>query len=246
MRESVFEIISNVPVNAAGSAYEMRLRGDTGEITAPGQFVEAALEGFFLRRPISVCDVRDDVLTLVYKTVGRGTQAMAGLHEGARLDLLTGLGNGYSLDAAGERVCLLGGGVGIPPLYGLAKALIKRGKSVAVSLGFNTASEVFYAQEFRRLTNDTRLFTVDGSLGEKGFATDVLSDEYDFFYACGPLPMLKAAAKKAVCPGQISMEERMGCGFGACMGCTIRTAEGPRRVCKDGPVFQKEAILWDD
>ena len=246
MHQDFFEIIENVPVNRANTVFRMQLRGSTSHITAPGQFVEVSVPGFYLRRPISVCDVLDGVLTLIYKAVGQGTQSMTRMRRGQTLDLLTGLGNGYDPTVPRQSALLIGGGVGVPPLYGLSKALLSRGIAVTASLGFNTAAEAFYADEFTAAGCRVLLYTVDGSLGEKGFATDALSGEYDCFYACGPLPMLKTAYRNSVTSGQFSLEERMGCGFGACMGCSVRTRDGMKRVCADGPVFRKEELAWDE
>ena len=224
----------------------MTLRGDTSAITAPGQFVNIQLDGLFLRRPISVCDVAGDQLTIIYKVVGKGTAQMAAMQTGT-LDVLTGLGNGYDLSVSGERPVLLGGGVGVPPMYMLAKQLIAQGKKVAVILGFNTKAEVFYEQAFRDLGANVTVSTVDGSYGMKGFVTDVLANvDYTHFYTCGPEPMLKAVYKATTTSGQMSFEKRMGCGFGACMGCSCKTITGYKRICKEGPVMRKEEILWED
>ena len=243
MKQSIFEMIENTPL--APSVFRMRLRGDTSAITAPGQFVNIKLEGMFLRRPISVCDVTGDVLTIIYKVVGKGTEAMSKM-TGGKLDILTGLGNGYDLTAAGERPVLLGGGVGVPPMYLLAKRLVEAGKTPTVILGFNKESEVFYEDEFRALGCKTVVTTVDGSYGVKGFVTDALKDvDYTHFFTCGPEPMLKAVYRASNTSGQMSFEERMGCGFGACMGCSCQTLTGYKRICKDGPVMWKEEIKWD-
>ncbi|MBQ4448774.1 MAG: dihydroorotate dehydrogenase electron transfer subunit [Clostridia bacterium] len=221
----------------------MRLEGAIGE-NRPGQFVEIALPGRFLRRPISVCGARGGELTLIYKVVGHGTEQMSALEEGARLDVLTGLGSGYRIERAGNAPLLVGGGVGVPPLYGLAKELINKGKTVSVVLGFNTADEIFYEDEFRALGCAVTVTTADGSYGVSGFVTDALPENASYFYACGPLPMLKALCKKTDIPGEVSLEERMGCGFGACMGCSVMTASGAKRVCREGPVFKKEELIW--
>ena len=242
MKQGIFEIIENIPLT--DNVYRMILQGDTSAITAPGQFVNIQLEGLFLRRPISVCDVEGDVLTIIYKVVGKGTEAMSHLKEG-QLDVLTGLGNGYDLSAAGESPVLLGGGVGVPPMYNLAKKLIAQGKDVTVILGFNTKSEVFYEEEFKALGCDVTVTTVDGSYGVKGFVTNALPENYSYFYTCGPEPMLKAVYKATATSGQMSFEERMGCGFGACMGCSCKTLTGYKRICKEGPVMKKEEILWE-
>ena len=242
MKQSIFEIVSNQALTA--NVYRMELRGDTSAITAPGQFVNIQLDGMYLRRPISVCDVQGDILTIVYKVVGKGTEAMSRMESG-KLDILTGLGNGYDLTLAGEKPVLLGGGVGVPPMYLLARKLRQQGKEVSVILGFNTSDEIFYEQEFKALGCAVTVTTVDGSYGLKGFVTDALKAmDYTHFYTCGPEPMLKAVYRASVTSGQMSFEERMGCGFGACMGCSCKTLTGYKRICKDGPVMMKEEILW--
>ncbi len=243
MKQSFFEIIENIPLT--NNVYKMKLRGDTSDITAAGQFVNIKLDGLYLRRPISVCDLDGNVLTIIYKVVGKGTEAMSKLKSG-KLDVLTGLGNGYDLSLSGDKPLLLGGGVGVPPLYLLAKRLIADGKKVSVILGFNTKDEVFYKDEFEVLGADVTVTTVDGSCGVKGFVTDAAKDmDYSYFYTCGPEPMLKAIYKSLESSGQFSFEERMGCGFGACMGCSCKTVTGYKRICKDGPVLTKEEILWE-
>ena len=245
MKQSVFEIVSNKALTE--TVFQMVLKGDTTAITAPGQFVNLKLEGLYLRRPISVCDLEGDKLTIVYKAVGKGTEQMSRMQSGAKLDVLTGLGNGYDLSLSGDKPVLLGGGVGVPPMYLLAKKLLKQGKKVSVILGFNTKSEIFYEEEFKKLGCDVTVTTVDGSYGTKGFVTTVLENmEYTYFYTCGPEPMLKAVYKASVTSGQMSFEKRMGCGFGACMGCSCKTITGYKRICKEGPVMKKEEILWED
>ena len=241
MFDTSFEILSNKKI--AQNTWEIVLRGDTRGI-APGQFVNLRLEGFYLRRPLSVCDFDDGTLTLIYKVVGRGTEALAALPAGTALDVLTGLGNGYDTSVSGPRPLLIGGGAGVPPLYALAKALIREGKTPAVILGFNSAGEVFYEEEFRALGTAPTVTTADGSYGVKGFVTDAMELDYTYFYTCGPEPMLRAVYAKSVTSGQFSLEERMGCGFGACMGCTCKTKTGHKRVCKDGPVLTKEELPW--
>ena len=244
MQKSMFEIVSNEKLTE--SVYKMVLRGDTSHITAPGQFVNIALQGLYLRRPISVCDVQGDLLTIIYKAVGKGTGQMAQM-TGGQLELLTGLGNGYDLTKAGENPVLLGGGVGVPPMYLLAKELIKMGKKVRVILGFNTKNELFYEEEFKKMGCEVTVTTVDGSYGVKGFVTDALREmDYSYFYTCGPEPMLKAVYKASKTSGQMSFEKRMGCGFGACMGCSCKTITGYKRICKEGPVMEKEEILWEN
>lgn len=223
---------------------EMRLLGDTSAITAPGQFVNIQLDGLFLRRPISVCDWDSEGLIMIYKVVGRGTAALGGAAPGAKLDVLCGLGNGFDVSRCGGRTLVIGGGVGTPPMYGLAKALLKAGKTPIAILGFNTREEIFCEDRFRELGIGTTVTTVDGSWGTRGFVTDALPEDYDYFCACGPGPMLKAVYSAAKTSGLFSFEERMGCGFGACMGCSCKTKYGSKRICKDGPVLEKEEIIW--
>ena len=243
-KQTQFTILENAPLTA--SVYRMVLRGDTSAITAPGQFVNIALDGKFLRRPISVCDYDERTLTLIYKVVGSGTAQLSAM-GGGTLDILTGLGNGYDISAAGDAPVLIGGGVGVPPMYRLAKDLTAMGKTVSVILGFNTGSEIFLREEFEALGCKVIVTTADGSVGLRGFVTDALKDmDYSYFYACGPEPMLKAVYKASKTPGQMSFEERMGCGFGACMGCSCKTLTGYKRICKDGPVMKKEEIQWED
>ena len=244
MKQSLFTVLTNE--NIADKVYKMTLSGDISDITATGQFVNIKLDGFFLRRPISVCEASDGLLTLIYKVVGKGTEYMSTLTEGAVLDILTGLGNGYNTDPSGDRPLLVGGGVGVPPMYGLAKLLRGMGKEVSVILGFNTKTDVFYEEEFKALGCKVLVTTADGSYGRKGFVTDAVSDvgEYTYFYTCGPEPMLKALYGATDTSGQFSFEERMGCGFGACMGCSCKTKYGNNRICKDGPVLTKEEIIW--
>ena len=243
MKQSIFEIVENIALT--DNVYKMILCGDTSEITAPGQFVNIQLDGLYLRRPISVCDVQGDLLTIIYKVVGKGTKMLADMRCG-KLDLLTGLGNGYDLSLSGDHPVLLGGGVGVPPMYLLAKQLVKHGKNVSVILGFNTKSEVFFEEEFRKLGCAVVVTTVDGSYGKQGFVTDALRDvNYTYFYTCGPEPMLKAIYSASKTSGQLSFEKRMGCGFGACMGCSCKTITGYKRICKEGPVMKKEEILWE-
>ena len=244
MKQGLFTITENIALTK--TVYRMRLSGDTSEITVSGQFVNILLDGFYLRRPISVCDRENGLLTIVYKVVGKGTEKMSAMKVGEVLDVLTGLGNGYDLSEAGEAPLLIGGGVGVPPMYLLAKDLIAAGKSVSVILGFNTKDEIFYEEEFRALGAKVLVTTVDGSYGIKGFVTDAMKDmNYSYFYTCGPEPMLKAIWKASVTGGQFSFEERMGCGFGACMGCSCKTLTGNKRICKEGPVMRKEEILWN-
>lgn len=236
-----YELITNRKI--AKNTFEMTLSGDTRGIR-PGQFVNLKLDGYYLRRPISVCDYAPGKLTLIYKVVGHGTEAMSKLGPGAVIDTLTGLGNGYDTAVSGDNPLLIGGGAGVPPMYALAKQLLAEGKKSAVILGFNAKDEVFYEDEFKKLGLDVFVTTVDGSCGIRGFVTDAMDLDYTYFYTCGPEPMLKAVCQRSVTSGQFSLEERMGCGFGACMGCTCRTKYGSKRICKDGPVLVKEEIVW--
>ena len=244
MRQSVFEIMTNRALTE--TVFELTLRGDTAPIAAPGQFVNIRLDGFFLRRPISVCNVEGNRLTLIYKVVGKGTDQMSAMVPGEKLDLLTGLGNGYDLSRCGDRPLLVGGGVGVPPLYLLARRLLEEGKRPTAILGFNQRSEIFYEKEFTALGIPVIVTTADGSYGVRGFVTDGMkrAGEYTHVCACGPEPMLKAVYAASVTSGQFSFEERMGCGFGACMGCSCKTKYGNKRICKDGPVLAKEEIVW--
>ena len=241
MKNLIFEIISNRKI--AKNTYECVLSGDITDIKC-GQFVNITIDGQYLRRPISVCDAEDGKLTLIYKVVGVGTEKMANMIPGTKLDLLTGLGNGYNTANAGDKPLLIGGGAGVPPMYKLCKELIGEGKKVSVILGFGSKDEVFYEDEFKSLGAETYVTTVDGSYGIKGFVTDAMDIDYTYFYTCGPEPMLKAVYNKSVTGGQFSFEERMGCGFGACMGCSCKTKYGNKRICKDGPVLVKEEIIW--
>ena len=242
MKQGLYEIASNRPLTA--DVWEMKLLGDTGAITAPGQFINIKLDGMFLRRPISICDWDNQGLTIIYKVVGKGTEYMSKLPVGRKLDILCGLGNGFDVSKCGGTTVVLGGGVGVPPMYGLAKALKAAGKTPIAILGFNKSEEIFYEEEFKALGVETIVTTVDGSYGVKGFVTDALPENYDFFCTCGPLPMLKAVYNKTTTAGLMSFEERMGCGFGACMGCSCKTKYGNKRICKDGPVLEKEEIVW--
>ena len=242
MKQEILTITENVPVT--GQVYRMRLEAPGLEAQKPGGFVNIRLDGMFLRRPISVYDSEPGRLAILYKTVGKGTERMAGLAPGETLDVLTGLGNGYDLSKAGDSPLLLGGGVGVPPLYLLAKQLAAAGKKVRAVLGFNTAEEVFGEAEFRALGCGVTVTTADGSCGVRGFVTDALPEDYSYFYTCGPEPMLRAVYRATRTSGQFSFEERMGCGFGACMGCSCRTVTGYKRICREGPVLEKEEIIW--
>ena len=244
-KKGIYKVVANEPLTP--DVWRMVLAGDTQWITRPGQFVNIELEGLYLRRPISISDWSEDTITIIYKVVGRGTEQMSRMTEGQELDVLTGLGNGFDADVECQRPLLVGGGVGVPPLDRLAKELIARGRKVSVVLGFNTAKELFYADEFRALGADVYVSTADGSVGTKGFVTDAIREnnvDFDFFYSCGPLPMLKALCDCTDVSGELSFEERMGCGFGACMGCSCKTLAGNKRICKDGPVMKREEIIW--
>lgn len=244
MKQSIFKILSNEKI--AADVFKMTLRGDISDITAPGQFVNIRLDGFYLRRPISVCDAEGDVLTLIYKVVGGGTEKMSAICGGEELDLLTGLGNGFDTNASGSAPLVIGGGVGAPPMYLLCKRLIGQGKSVTAVLGFNSKSDVFLTRELEALGARGFVATADGSFGSHGFVTDILPRDYSYFYACGPEPMLKAVYDRTKTEGELSFEERMGCGFGACMGCTCKTKYGNKRICRDGPVLKKSEVIFDD
>lgn len=243
MYQGFYEIKSNKKLTE--SIFEMVLVGDTSSITAPGQFINIKLDGFFLRRPISICDYNNETITIIYKVVGEGTEVMSKMNSGAKLDVLCGLGNGFDTSKSMDKPVLIGGGVGVPPMYNLCKKLISEGKNVTVILGFNKKEEIFYENEFKKLGADVKVTTVDGSYGIKGFVTDALKDtDYSYFYTCGPMPMFKAIESAATTSGQYSFEERMGCGFGACMGCSCKTKYGNKRICKEGPVLTREEIIW--
>ena len=243
MKEVIYTIESNVALT--DSVYRMVMSGDTSAIGGAGQFVNVKLDGQYLRRPISICDYDESTLTLIYKVVGVGTEKMSAMQAGEKLNILTGLGNGYDLSLSGDAPLLVGGGVGVPPLYKLCKLLKAEGKKVTVILGFNTKSEIFAEKDFAEIADRVIVTTVDGSYGVKGFVTNALPDiDYTYVYSCGPLPMLKALAGATETSGQYSLEERMGCGFGACMGCSCKTLLGNKRICKEGPVFVKEEIIW--
>ena len=242
MKQVLYTVTGNQEL--APGVWEMSLAGDTSPITTPGQFINIKLDGFFLRRPISVCDWDSRGLTIIYKVVGKGTAVMSAMQPGQELDVLSGLGNGFDVAKCGQRTVVIGGGAGVPPMYGLAKALLAAGKTPSAVLGFNTESEIFYEDQFRKLGIETVVTTVDGSYGQKGFVTDALPENYDYFCACGPLPMLKAVYNASSTSGLLSFEERMGCGFGACMGCSCKTKYGNKRICKDGPVLEKGEIIW--
>ncbi len=243
MKQEIFTITSNEKI--AKDIFLMTLSGDTSAITASGQFVNILIDGLYLRRPISVCDYEDGKLTLIYKVVGKGTEVMSKYAPGKELDILVGLGNGYNLEKSGDTPLLIGGGVGVPPMYNLCKKLIAEGKKPTVILGFNSKDDVFFEEEFKTLGANVLIATADGSYGIKGFVTDAMKDiEYSYFFTCGPEPMFKAIEAVAKTSGQYSFEERMGCGFGACMGCSCKTKYGNKRICKDGPVLEREEIIW--
>lgn len=244
MKQGLFTISENIALT--DTVFKMKLEGDVSDITSSGQFINIKLDGLYLRRPISVYDRDEQSVTIIYKVVGKGTQLMSEMKVGEVLDVLTGLGNGYDTSLCKEHAVLLGGGVGVPPLYMLCKQLLSENKKVSVVLGFNTKSEVFCEDDFKALGADVTITTVDGSYGVKGFVTDALPENYDHFFTCGPEPMLKAVYRSTKTSGQMSFEERMGCGFGACMGCSCKTIAGYKRICKDGPVMLKEEILWED
>lgn len=243
MTQGIYKVISNTLL--APSVFKMELEGDTSALTRPGQFINFKIEGLYLRRPISVCDYSDNTITVIYKVVGEGTEIMSKAEKGDEFDILVGLGNGFDTSPSGEKPLLIGGGVGVPPLYKLCKELIKEGKEVSVVLGFNNESEIFYKNEFEQLGAKVYITTVDGSCGIKGFVTNAMEEiDFDYFYTCGPEPMFKAIENAVKVSGQYSFEERMGCGFGACMGCSCKTKYGNKRICKDGPVLLREEIIW--
>ena len=244
-KERNFRIDSNERI--AAKTYRMVLEGDTSDFTAPGQFANVAVEGKFLRRPISVCDYSEGSLTLLYDVVGDGTRQMSEMKPGTTLNLLTGLGNGFSTVAESRRPVLVGGGIGVAPLLNLAKALRRAGKEPEIILGFNTSADVVLEKEFKDMRFGTVVTTADGSYGLKGFVTDapgLKEGTYDYFYACGPMPMLRALCGIPVITGELSLDERMACGFGVCMCCSLETRDGAKRICKDGPVFKKEELIW--
>jgi dihydroorotate dehydrogenase electron transfer subunit len=243
MKQEMMTVVENIKI--AEKTYKMTLLGDTSSLTAPGQFINIKLDGFFLRRPISVCDYDEKSIIIIYKVVGDGTEELSKKPLNSSLDVLVGLGNGYDVSKSGNNPLLIGGGVGVPPLYNLCKKLISENKNVTVILGFNTENEIFFENEFRKSGAKVFVATADGSKGKKGFVTDVMKDlDYTYFYTCGPMPMFIAIEKIANTSGQYSFEERMGCGFGACMGCTCKTKYGNKRICKDGPVLTREEIIW--
>lgn len=243
-KQDIYIVKSNKCI--AKNTYEMVLEGDASCLVKPGQFINIKIEGLFLRRPISVCDYSENEITIIYKVVGKGTDIMSEMNKGDKLDILVGLGNGFDISKSGKNPVLIGGGAGVPPMYSVAKHLIENGIEPVAVLGFNTKDEVFYKEEFEKLGVKTLITTVDASVGIKGFVTDAMKtlNDYSYFYACGPEPMLKAVYNESKTSGQLSFEERMGCGFGACMGCSCETKYGNKRICKDGPVLEKEEIIW--
>ena len=243
MKQQIFTITKNEKI--AKDVMLLELSGDTSDLSRPGQFVNIKLDGLFLRRPISVCDYTKDTITLIYKIVGKGTEKMSKYPIGTMLDILTGLGNGFDASKGGDTPLLIGGGVGVPPMYNLCKNLIAKGKKPTVILGFNSKDDVFFEDEFKALGASVIITTADGSYGQKGFVTDAMKDlDYSYFFTCGPEAMFKAIENVAKTSGQYSFEERMGCGFGACMGCSCETKYGSKRICKDGPVLEREEIIW--
>lgn len=243
MKQGIFTVSENIQLTK--DVFKMTLQGDTSDITRPGQFINIQIDGLFLRRPISVYDCDDMAVTIIYKVVGKGTAMMSEMQPGEKLDILTGLGNGFDISEAGDCPVLIGGGVGVPPMYLLSKKLIEAGKKVTVIMGFNKADEIFAKEDFEELGAEVHVSTVDGSIGTKGFVTDVLKEiDYSFYYTCGPEPMLKAVHAAAKTNGELSFEERMGCGFGACMGCSCKTKYGNKRICKDGPILKSEEVIW--
>lgn len=243
MKDGLFTVSENAAL--AKNVFRMRLCGDTSAVTRPGQFVNIRIDGLYLRRPLSVCDISGDELTVIYKVVGIGTEKLSRTEPGAKLQMMTGLGNGFDISSAGENPVLIGGGSGIPPLYLLAKHLISAGIPVHVILGFNSCDEIFYENEFKALGCSVDVTTLDGSYGIKGYVTDAAVSDFSYFYTCGPESMLRAVYEKLQCSGQLSFDRRMGCGFGACMGCSCKTITGGKRICREGPVLYKEEIIWE-
>lgn len=241
-KKGLYTIKSNRQI--ANKVYEMVLEGDTTYIKEPGQFINIEIKNYYLRRPISICEYGENFIKIIFKVVGQGTESLCNMKEGMKLDILTGLGNGFKVENSGDKPLLIGGGVGTPPMYELCKEIVEKGIKPTVVLGFNSKDDVFYEDEFKKLGADVYITTVDGSYGIKGFVTDAIKDDYSYYYACGPKPMLKAVYNTLSCDGELSFEEKMGCGFGACMGCTCKTTHGPKRICKDGPVLKKGEIVW--
>lgn len=243
-KKNIYTVLENKRI--AKNIFYMALEGDTSFITAPGQFINIEIEGFYLRRPISVCDYDNNKIIIIYKVVGSGTKAMSNMSVGTKLDILTGLGNGFTIKDESKNPLVIGGGVGVPPMYSLTKFLVEKGISPKIILGFNSREDIFFEEEFKKFGCEVYITTNDGSYRTKGFVTDVIGKllNYDYFYACGPIPMLRAVSNATNCSGQLSFEERMGCGFGACMGCSCDTLTGYKRVCKEGPVWLKEEIKW--
>lgn len=244
MKQGKYELIDSYEIKKG--IFKLSVIGDASAITTPGQFINIKIDDLYLRRPISVCDLYEDVITIIFRVVGKGTEKLSRYGKGKKLDILTGLGNGFDVSKAGDNPMLVGGGIGVPPLFLLAKDLISKNKTVSVVLGFNSKSDTILEREFKKLGCDVRVATVDGSCGIKGFVTDALFDDYSYFYTCGPEPMFRALYDVTKTSGQFSFEERMGCGFGACMGCSCKTVKGYKRICKDGPVLEKEEILWEE
>ncbi|MCQ2143447.1 MAG: dihydroorotate dehydrogenase electron transfer subunit [Bacteroidales bacterium] len=234
MEQRLFKIVANKEI--AELTYRLDLEAVEPGFSFDGEFVNIKIDGFFLRRPISVCDSYPGGITLVYKVVGKGTEALSHKKEGEVLDLLTGLGRGFDAAATESSALLVAGGLGAAPLLPLAKKLKAAGKKVNVVLGFNKASEICLEEELRALADSFEIATVD--------AIKAMDPTFDYFYTCGPMVMMKVVCKTLDAPGEASLEERMGCGFGICVGCTVVTKNGPRKVCKDGPVFKKEDIVW--
>lgn len=244
MKQGIFTVVENKPLT--GKVSRLVLKGDVSTIERPGQFAQLRLAGLYLRRPFSVCDRTKDNFTILFETVGKGTRQLRSIEPGAKLDVLTGLGNGFDLNACGDAPLLIGGGTGVSPLYWLAKELLKEGRRPTALLGFNTEADMFYADEFGALGMETIVTTVDGSYGVKGYVTDAMERTYSGFFTCGPEAMMKAVCSVTDKPGQLSFDKRMGCGFGACMGCTVKTKNGLKRICKDGPVLSSEEVIWED
>lgn len=248
--QGVLTIISKTQL--CSDVYEMVLQGkEASYVSNPGQFINIKLNDSlqpYLRRPMSISDYSDDTITIVFRVVGEGTKILKEKQVGDQLDCLIGLGNGFEVKKD-HKAILIGGGLGTPPLYKLGKELVKQGVEVTTVLGFNSKENVFYEDKFKELGN-CYIATMDGSVGQKGTVVDVINQvglTFDTYYTCGPEPMLKALVKEYPDNGQLSFEARMGCGFGACMGCSCKVKEKPyKRICVEGSVLSSSEVIIDE